>query len=147
MARKRMIHPSFFESATMNALPVPTMLTFAGVWCWVDDFGRAEDDESLAKAAIWPRRRAITERKTRAMLDELAESAVVCKYVVTGHRLLHVVNWREHQTVSHPTKSKLPPCPAHEPAEWDAFMEDSDPATDKFRVDSGAIREGLRNVS
>ena len=29
MARKRMIHPDFFTSQTMNTLPVTTMLTFA----------------------------------------------------------------------------------------------------------------------
>lgn len=147
MARKRMIHPSFFQSATMNALPVETMLTFAGVWCWVDDFGRAEDEESLAKAAIWPRRKSITERKVRAMLDQLAAVDVLCQYEVTGHLLLHVVNWREHQTVSHPTRSKLPPCPKHEPDEWETFLTEDDSVTNKFRPSSGTFRERLPNAS
>lgn len=147
MARKRMIHPDFFISASMNDVSVSAMLTFAGIWCWADDFGRGEDDESLVKAAVWPRRRAMTEKKVRADMDALVGKGVLCRYVVTGHALVHVTNWSEHQSVSHPTKSKLPPCPAHDAEDFETFMADSDPMTDKFRIDSGAIRESLRSAS
>lgn len=142
-----MIHPDFFVSATMNELPYTAMLTFAGVWCWADDYGRGEDDPALVKAAVWPRRRAMSEKKVEADLDALVDAEVLCRYEVTGHALIHVTNWREHQKVQHPTRSKLPPCPAHEPDAFAAFMEDDDPATDKFRVDSKAVREGLRSAS
>jgi len=147
MARKRMIHPDFFTSATLNALPIPTMTTFAGTLCYVDDYGRGENDEALVKAAVWPRRRSMGEKKVREALDELVESDVLCAYVIAGHSLFHVVSWREHQSVSHPTPSKLPPCPNHEPEAWEEFMNDSDPSREKFRSGSGATRERLRNVS
>lgn len=142
-----MIHPDFFTSASMNGVSVSAMLTFAGIWCWADDFGRGEDDESLVKAAVWPRRRSMTEAKVRAEMDALVVKGVLCQYRITGHDLIHVTNWSEHQKVSHPTKSKLPPCPTHDPAAYEEFMSDSDTATDKFRSDSGAIRESLRSAS
>lgn len=147
MARKRMLSPEFFTSATMNALTVEEMLTFAGVWCWADDFGRAEDDESLAKAAIWPRRRAINERRVRAFLDNLARSEVICLYSVNGIKLLHVVSWQEHQKISHPTKSRLAPCEKHEGSAWLEFAQDGDAALHKFRSDSGIPQARIRSVS
>lgn len=147
MARKRMIHPDFFESATMNALPIPTMMTFAGIWCWADDYGRGEDDEALVKAAVWPRRRSMTEKKVRESMDQLAEAGVLCRYEVAGHALLHVTSWREHQKVSHPSKPKVPPCPHHEPDAWEEFVNATDSPREKFRQPSGGPRERLRNVS
>lgn len=141
MARKRMIAPEFFISGTMNGLDVQTMVTFAGIWCWADDFGRGEDDETLVKAAVWPRRRSVTERKVRADMDALRDAGVLCQYVVNGERLVHVTAWREHQSISHPTKSKLPPCQFHEPEAWAAFLMNEDPSLVKFRSDSGAAPE------
>lgn len=147
MARKRMIHPDFFTSSTMNSVPVSAMLTFAGVWCWADDYGRGEDDAALIKAAVWPRRRAMSEKKVAEDVESLVSAGVLCRYEVADHPLLHVINWREHQKVQHPTASKLPPCPHHEPEKWREFAGSDDPATEKFRTDSRISREGLRSAS
>jgi len=147
VARKRMIDPDFFTSGTMNAVSVQTMVTFAGIWCWADDFGRGEDDETLIKAAVWPRRRSVTDKKVEADLAELATHGVLCRYVVNGVRLLHVTSWVEHQKISHPTKSKLPPCQRHEPEAWSLFQIDDDKALRKFRSDSGAMPEPIRKAS
>lgn len=147
MARKRMLAPEFFTSATMNAVSVESMLTFAGIWTAFDDFGRGENDETLIKAAVWPRRRAMSERKVRACIDELIESRVLCAYTVNGIDLLHVTSWREHQKISHATKSKLAPCQEHEPEAWAAFAIDDDHALAKFRTDSGAAPEWIRSLS
>ena len=147
MARKRMIAPEFFTSATMNVVSIEAMVTFAGIWTWADDFGRGEDDETLVKAAVWPRRRSVSEKKVRACMDELIEAKVLCAYTVNGILLIHVTSWREHQKISHPTKSKLAPCQEHEPEAWAAFGIDNDHALAKFRSDSGATPERIRRVS
>jgi len=133
MARKRMMSPNFFTSATMNALPMQTMLTFAGFWCMADDFGRAEDDESLVRAAVWPRRKGMTDKKVRVDMDALVDAGPLCQYVVCDIRLIHATSWKEHQSISHPTPSKLPPCEKHEPEAWFVFLESTDPALHKFR--------------
>lgn len=147
LARKRMLSPEFFTSRTMNELPIQTMLTFAGLWCYVDDTGRGEDDTVMVKAAIWPRRKAIKEAKVEADLALLDQRFLVCRYSVGGVDLLHVVNWAEHQKISHPAKSKLAPCRHHEPAAWEFFRTDDDPALDKFRRGSGGTPEGVGSDS
>ena len=147
MARKRMVKPEFFTSATMNELPIETMVTYAGMWCWADDDGRGEDDAAMVKAAVWPRRRKITERVVRTHMDALVAAEVLCAYSVNGIPLVHVVAWDEHQSISHPTKSKLAPCREHEPDAWDEFLNEEGTARHKFRTDSGEVPEWTRRAS
>lgn len=147
MARKRMLDPDFFTSSTLNALPIQTMMTFAGIWCYADDYGRGEDDETMVKATVWPRRRAVTEAKVRSDMNVLTDAQVLCRYTVNGYALLHVVNWTEHQKISHATDSKLAPCQEHEPEAWAIFGMSAEPALRKFLSDSGAAPERIRRVS
>lgn len=147
MARKRMLSQSFFTSATMNDVSMQTMLTFAGIWCWADDDGRGEDDETLVKAAVWPRRKSVTDKKVRADMNELTSKEVLCRYTVNDIPIIHVVAWFEHQSISHATKSKLPPCQHHEPEKWSTFLMDDDPALHKFRNDSGEPPEWFASGS
>ena len=145
MARKRMIHPDFFTSLTMNALPVTTMLTFAGIWCWVDDYGRGEWAPDLVTAAVWPRRKSMNVAKVEAAMVELVNAdGALCRYDVAGHDLLHVPSWSEFQQVSHPAKPKVPPCPSHEHVAFAEFLESSDVAREKFRSTSGDRPETFR---
>lgn len=147
MPRKRMIAPEFFSSRTMNDLAIHTMVTFEGCWCFADDAGRFDDDEVMVKAAVWPRRKQMTETKVRADLNALAAAGVLCQYVVNGFPLMHVTAWNEHQKINHPTPSKLPPCPEHEPEAWAVFESALDPALDKFRDVSRAAHVGLQEDS
>lgn len=144
MARKRMIHPDFFTSHTMNSLPVTTMLTFAGIWCWADDYGRGEWAPELVKAAVWPRRRQMTEKKVESAMRELVDAGSLCYYEVADHPLIHVVEWKDWQQVSHPALPKVPPCPFHEAEEYEKFLTDSDVAREKFRKPSGSPPERLQ---
>ena len=147
MARKRMLAPEFFTSSTMNALPLEVTVTFAGIWCWADDYGRGEDDEAMVKAAVYPRRRKFTEKIVRNHMDALVEAGVLCAYSVNGIGLVHVVSWNEHQTISHPAKPKIAPCQEHEAEAWDKFVSDTDTARHKFRNPSGELPEFVRRAS
>jgi len=80
MGRKRMLSPEFFTSATMNALPMQTMLLFAGFWCFADDKGRGEDDENFVAASVFPRRPYMSAKRVRADLDKLTAAGVLCRY-------------------------------------------------------------------
>ena len=105
MARKRMLSPEFFSSAPVNRLPIPAMITFAGLWCYLDDYGRGEDDAALVKAVVWPRRRSQTEAKVAADLDAIEGERLTCRYEASGERLIHIPSWDEHQKISHKTPS------------------------------------------
>lgn len=143
MARKRMLSPEFFSSAPVNRLPIPAMVTFAGLWCYFDDYGRGEDDADLVKATVWPRRKTHTTKKIAADLDSIEHEHLICRYEVGGVRLMHAMSWNEHQKISHRTDSKLPPCPWHEPALHSYFLQDSGGALDKFRNGSGSPPERI----
>lgn len=147
MARKRMLSPEFFTSTTVNALPIPTMVTFAGLWCYADDYGRGEDDAVLIRATVWPRRRSYSEKKVDADLGRLADVGLICRYNIAGYALLHMPTWHEHQQISHKGKEKLPPCSDHEPGLFEMFLRDSGGPLDKFRRVSGNPPETFqRNV-
>lgn len=147
VARKRMLDPAFFTSNTVNQLTIPQAMTFAGLWCYVDDWGRGEDDPVMVKSVVWPRRRSQTEAKVAADLAELASFGLICRYEVNAYPILHVVSWQEHQKISHRSASKLPPCRKHEPGLWAVFAGDDDPALAKYRSDSGGTPEWLRRDS
>jgi hypothetical protein len=143
MARKRMLHADFFTSRAMNDVSIVAMVTFEGMWCWADDKGRGEDDAALVKAFVWPRRKAVTERHVQDAMDALVAQEVLCRYQVAGARLVHIVHFREHQKVSHPTPSKLAPCPVHDGDEWEHFAISHGLSPEDFTSDSGATTEGL----
>lgn len=111
MARIRTIKPTFFSSLTIAALPIPTRITFVGLWCYVDDEGRGVDDARLVKADVWPLDDGYTVRKIEADLVLLTERGLIERYEAGGRRYLRVVNSKEHQRINRPQPSKLPPPP------------------------------------
>jgi hypothetical protein len=142
-----MLHPEFFTSLSLARLEYRAMLTFAGLWIYCDDYGRGEDDPSFVAATVWPRRPDVTAADAATDLEALAEVGVVCRYGIGGVPLLHVPSWHEHQKVSHPTPSKLPPCPTCDKAVFSAWYRDDDPATDKYRKAEKGLRAAKTAVA
>lgn len=147
MARKRMLSPEFFSSAPVNRLPFTAMITFAGLWCYFDDYGRGEDEAALIKAAVWPRRRAQTEQKVTQDLAAIEAEDLICRYQADGLPLIHSTSWDEHQKISHKTPSKLPPCPVHEPDDHAAYVRLHPPKLHAIRNGSGTAPESLGSGS
>lgn len=142
-----MISPEFFTSHAINSLRIDTAMTFAGVWCYADDYGRGEDDVDLIKAAVWPRRREQSVKRVQDHLDVLAERGLICRYEVNGFLLLHCPSWSEHQKLNRPTPSRIPPCPIHEAPAYDEFLASSDTRTEKYRNVSRETHESLMSHS
>lgn len=147
MARKRLISPEFFTSSAVNSLKIDAAMTFVGLWCYADDEGRAEDDVDLIKAAVWPRRREQSVRRIEGHLEALHDAGLLCRYEINGYRLLHLPSWSEHQKPSHPTSSRVAPCPIHEAPLYDEFLSGSDSRREKFRDFSREVRESLASAS
>lgn len=110
MARIRTIKPSFFTSPDIAHLPYTARLTFIGLWTYVDDAGRGQDDARLIKGALWPLDDKHTVRKVEDDLRVLAEGGQIVRYEADGRRWLAVVVW-EHQRINRPSKITTPPPP------------------------------------
>lgn len=115
MARKRMLPPEMFTSATVSSWPVQTRWTWAGMSCYLDDYGYGEDSPALVKAAVWPRDSNYTERKVKTDIDRIVAAGSLCRFVCCSKPQLHATSWSTWQKPSHPTPTRMCPCPTHSP--------------------------------
>jgi hypothetical protein len=147
MARKRMISPEFFSSVPVSRLPVTARLTFIGLWTEADDEGRHTDEARLLRGRLWALDSTMTVKKVQGDIDSLVAHGLLCRYNVAGTSLLHVPSWFEHQKISHPSASKLPPCAGHEPGLWEFFLADSGGPLERFRESSRKVHGGVSEAS
>jgi hypothetical protein len=110
MPRIRSVKPEFFRSKKLAACSPRARLTFIGLWILADDEGRYEYEPELLKADLWPWEPEVTPKETDACVVELVERGRLCLYEHGGKAYLHVVNWHEHQKISHRSESRLPAC-------------------------------------
>lgn len=143
MARIRSIKPEMRTSITVSMWPREVRYFFILLWGYLDDYGRGVDDELLISSDCFPRDRDVTPEVIDGWLETIAESGPLCRYEVDGRRYLHAPNWREHQKPSHPTRSKIPPCPDDEPDDFKKWREIN---PQRFRNRSRKSRESLAKV-
>lgn len=111
--RIRTIKPAFWTSQDVATLPDDThRLLFVGLWNYVDDEGRGADDPRLIKAALFPLNDAIRPADIDAMLWRLPS---VLRYEAGDRDYLAISTWEEHQKISHPKPSVIPPPEQGEP--------------------------------
>lgn len=143
MARIRSIKPEMRTSITVSMWPREVRYFFILLWGYLDDYGRGVDDELLISSDCFPRDRDVTPEVVDGWLEAIAESGPLCRYEVDGRRYLHAPNWREHQKPSHPTRSKIPPCPDDEPDDFKKWREIN---PQRLRNRSRKSREGLQKI-
>lgn len=143
MARIRSIKPELRTSLTVSSWPREVRYFFVLLWGYLDDYGRGVDDELLIASDCFPRDRDLTPERIDDWLELIADSGPLCRYEVDGRRYLHAPNWREHQKPSHPTRSKVPPCPEDEPAWFKEWREDN---PQRLRSRSRKSREGFQKI-
>lgn len=113
MARIRSVKPEVRTSLTVGSWPREVRYAWILLWGYLDDYGRGVDDTRLLVADMFPLDRDITEKKLSGWVDRWESDGVICRYEIDGRRYLHAVNWAEHQRISHPSKSRIPPCVDH----------------------------------
>ncbi|MDF3309780.1 hypothetical protein P3H15_32700 [Rhodococcus sp. T2V] len=123
-----------FNSEQLAKVSIAAERTFEIIWCFGDDRGRIKDDAAEIWANGWmKRRKECTIDDVEDHIDALVENGQLCRYAVGGDSFLHSISWDEHQSISHPTPSKLPPCREHQPLEWKFWWKNNDTATDRWR--------------
>lgn len=143
MARIRSIKPEMRTSITVSMWPREVRYFFILLWGYLDDYGRGVDDELLIASDCFPRDRDVTPERVDDWLELIADSGPLCRYEVDGRQYLHAPNWREHQKPSHPTRSKIPPCPDDEPGDFKRWREEN---PQRLRNRSRKSREGFAKI-
>jgi hypothetical protein len=144
MARIRSVKPELRTSLTVAEWPREVRYAWVLLWGYLDDHGRGTDEIRLIVADLFPLDRDVTERKMNSWLERMRASGSICRYEVDGRTLIHALNWKDHQRPSHPSPSRITPCPHHERedfAEWRRRHAEPVP------INSGIPPESLPNPS
>lgn len=140
MARKRMLSPEMFTSRTVTAWPVPTRWTWAGLLCYLDNYGYGEDDAALVKSSVWPRDE-YSAKKVAVDLDRIAADGALCRFVCCGREFMHAPRFDRHQKLSHKGDRRHCPCPKHERGIREGHARDSGSSTERFSLIEENIEE------
>jgi hypothetical protein len=110
MPRIRTIQPHFSRSPSMARISREARFLFVLLWTVVDDCGRCHaDPDDLAKV-LYPQDFDVPQQIHR-WLDELEREGCIERYEYEDIDYLHIVHWKKHQRIYHPTKSYLPAPP------------------------------------
>jgi len=146
MARIRSIKPEFFRSRKLAECSPRARLTFIGLWTLADDEGRYQYEPELLKADLWPWEPDVGPKETDDCVAELVERGRLCQYEHGGHVYLHIVNWHEHQVISHKGKSRNPACPREThggPPEPSGGFQSTREDAGGLQSDTGVLRPDL----
>lgn len=130
MARIRQFKPAFFTDDKVGKLSRDARLFFFGVLSEADDEGRLVDSPKRLAGVVFPFDDDVTPKKVERWINELVEQRMVVRYTHDGGRFLYVRKFKDHQKMSHPTPSTLPP-PPPEPG------QSSGVPPEKLRSDTG----------
>lgn len=111
MARKRMIDPSFWEDEKLGSCEPIARLLFMGLISQADDEGRLKGHPSLLRSAIFPYDYDITNEIMEVWLNTLSGHRLIIRYEIDSQRYILIKNFKKHQTINKPQKSKLPDIP------------------------------------
>lgn len=110
MARIRTIQPTFPKSRSMgrvSRVSRDARLLFIQLWLVADDAGRLVFDHERLVEDLYPEDPdASTFLAT--WLGELEREKCIERYQVNDVAFLRIVKWRKHQTIQHPSASRLP---------------------------------------
>lgn len=121
MARIRTVKPEFWGHPKTSKVSRDARLLFLGLLNFADDEGRLLASPRAIAGYVFPNDFDVTVKDITDWMTELAQVGFVHLYVLDGVTYCLVRGFGEHQKVSHPTPSRLPPPPeetaGHEPQE------------------------------
>lgn len=108
MARIRSIKPEVRISEKVNSWPIECRYFWVLLWGYCDDYGYGRDNPRLIVADSFPLDDTVTAEMVEAWMDTLWQADVIERFAVGESRYFRVINWDEHQKISHPAKKFLP---------------------------------------
>lgn len=106
MARIRTIKPEFWSHEGLSLLPESTHMLAAALLNYADDEGYFNANPGLIKAACSPLREP-SVNTLESLRSLQAEGYIVLGNGPDGRRYGRIVNFSDHQKISHPAKSKI----------------------------------------
>jgi hypothetical protein len=137
MARIRTVKPEFGSNEGLSELSCQAHLLGMALLCYADDEGYFNANPGLVKAGTCPLREDF--QNIYGLLTELSGIGYLRFGTFAGKRYGHIVKFREHQRISHPTPSKISNLPIH----WDNSREIPEPSRE-IPEDSASAQDVLR---
>ncbi|MFI2426548.1 HNH endonuclease [Streptomyces sp. NPDC018955] len=110
MPRIRTVKPEFWEDEVVGLLPRDARLLFISTFNMADDEGLLRWTPAYIKASAFMYDDDLTLKRTEALMGMLTDAGLLFPYVggVARQQMAVVVNFRKHQKINRPQKSKLP---------------------------------------
>ncbi|MFE4857302.1 HNH endonuclease [Streptomyces sp. NPDC056670] len=111
MPRIRTVKPEFWEDELLGVMPRDVRLLFIATFNMADDEGILRWTPSYIKAQAFMYDDDLGPRDVDQLMRRLSDAGLVFPYVggVARQQMAVVVNFRKHQRINRPQKSKLPP--------------------------------------
>lgn len=106
-----MIDPSFWEDEKLGSCEPIARLLFMGLISQADDEGRLKGHPSLIRSTVFPYDDLITNEIIEGWLEKLASHKLIIRYEIDTQKYILIKNFKKHQTINKPQKSKLPDIP------------------------------------
>ncbi len=138
MARIRTFKPELFSSERVGRLSYPARWTFEALWSLADDYGIVECNARVIKGFAHPHNDETTHVHVEQHLAEMAEPAprpLIRFFEVDGKRYAEIIGFREHQTISKPSRKRNPTPPTS------GNTTDTKPLPEPSRSTPGALPE------
>ena len=140
--RIRSIKPEFWRSQDISRLEIEDRLLFIGLWSYVDDNGVGEDRVPMIAADLFAddieRDPSETFARVSRGLARLFEGGQIIRYRVDGRDYFEVAEWKAHQRIDKPGKSRLP----HHSADGAALATPSRDIRDTLAPGTGNREQG-----
>jgi len=139
MPRQRVLKPEIWTDEGFIELSPQAKLLFIGLISHADDEGRGISNVSAIRAKVFPADHDLSNKDIVSYKHEVAEKLRVRFYQINGREYYQLDRWADHQSISHPKPSNIPPPEKGIP-------EDSTIIPEESRNDHGTIPERSDNV-
>lgn len=111
MPRIRTVKPEFWEDELLGVIPRDARLLFIATFNMADDEGILRWTPAYIKAQAFMYDDDLTIADVGKLMQNLTDTGLVFPYIggVARQQMAVIVNFRKHQRINRPQKSKLPP--------------------------------------
>jgi hypothetical protein len=108
--RIRTIKPALWEDAKLGRLDAVARLTYVGLICMANDYGKFRADAEGVKAYVHARDHSVTVQQVEASLEHLASKGLIELYGDEDEWFGRFPEdkWRRHQIINRPGRDELP---------------------------------------